>query len=322
MEKSLKNKNKGKIFIILIYIIFIFQLWIVIISRDTKQSEKNTSYILYHKIYYYFLLFMTIWSHIKSSITNPGKITPINNRSILEFYLNIHDKAIKRAEKYNNNENLLKKISKINENINEYDGYSDIDEEKYEPITSITDDYMNKISENYKIKLTRCFQCFVVRPPRCHHCAMCASCVTRMDYHCPWTNNCIGQFTQKFIILFCFYGLIGNIEALIIEFYYEYYKSKNLFIGKIKNIFILIQLIFNILFIIIFYGMLSDQFIRIKCDTFRINIKNKKFEEKRKLNEVIKEIFGCKFSISWFIPIKIGGYKPFFDKIDKGIKRM
>ena len=44
---------------------------------------------------------MIVWSQIKCILTDPGKITSKNNPTVLEFYLNIHDLAIRRAEKFN-----------------------------------------------------------------------------------------------------------------------------------------------------------------------------------------------------------------------------
>ena len=46
-----------------------------------------------------------------------------------------------------------------------------------------------------------------------------------------------------------------------------------------------------------------------------IDMKQKKFLEKRDVSEVINETFGGGFGIHWFLPIKMGGYKPFFNKL-------
>lgn len=46
-------------------------------------------------------------------------------------------------------------------------------------------------------------------------------------------------------------------------------------------------------------------------------MKQKKFLEKRDVSEVINETFGGGFGIHWFLPIKVGGYKPFFNKLKR-----
>ena len=67
--------------------------------------------------------------------------------------------------------------------------------------------------------------------------------------------------------------------------------------------------------------MLRDQWGIIQNDSTMIDIKKKRFEEKRDISEVLNETCGCGFGLSWFLPIKIGGYKPFFLKLLKGRRR-
>ena len=322
----IETRNKFTIIIFIItYVVIFFQLWVVVIVDDTSEFK---SYLTYHKIYFYILLFMIIWSQIKCALTDPGKITKKNNPTVLEFYLNIHDLAIRRAEKFNKTygdaffKNIRDEEEEEMKGLNDSEEeISDEDEYEYKPETSISDDVMNSIKNEYKVKLKRCFQCYVVRPPRGHHCSFCKGCVMKMDHHCPWVNNCIGQFTQKFFILFCFYSFFACIEVLIIEFYYGYYKSKSLFIGKLKTIGVGVQILFNIIFLIFSFIMLRDQWGIIQNDSTMIDLKKKRFEEKRDISEVLNETFGCGFGLSWFFPIKIGGYKPFFNKLLRGRRR-
>ncbi len=51
-----------------------------------------------------------------------------------------------------------------------------------------------------------CRKCNVRKPDRAHHCSTCRRCILRMDHHCPWMNNCIGQFNQKQFLLFLLVG--------------------------------------------------------------------------------------------------------------------
>jgi len=51
-----------------------------------------------------------------------------------------------------------------------------------------------------------CVQCaYNYKPPRAHHCSTCRRCISRMDHHCPWVNNCVGIGNLKYFLQFCVY---------------------------------------------------------------------------------------------------------------------
>jgi hypothetical protein len=172
---------------------------------------------------------MAIWAHYKASFTNPGMITHQNNPSVIEFYINLHEQPMRRAERFNQSygKMLFEKMDEEEKDEkNEEDEFSDYDEFEYEPVTTVTDENMKKISTEYTVELKRCDKCHMVRTPRVHHCSICKGCVMKMDHHCPWINNCVGQFNQKFFLQFCYYCFIGCAEAAYITLYYLCYKHK------------------------------------------------------------------------------------------------
>jgi len=61
-----------------------------------------------------------------------------------------------------------------------------------------------------------CSHCQTYKPPNCHHCRICNRCISRMDHHCPWMNNCVGANNFKHFILFLVYTWVGCAFALII----------------------------------------------------------------------------------------------------------
>ncbi|GAQ87048.1 hypothetical protein KFL_003280020 [Klebsormidium nitens] len=59
-----------------------------------------------------------------------------------------------------------------------------------------------------------CSKCQAYKPPRCHHCRICKACVLRMDHHCVWIANCVGQHNYHPFFLFVLYFLVGCAYAL------------------------------------------------------------------------------------------------------------
>ncbi|CAH0402177.1 unnamed protein product [Chilo suppressalis] len=43
----------------------------------------------------------------------------------------------------------------------------------------------------------KCTKCCSIKPERAHHCSVCQRCIRKMDHHCPWVNNCVGENNQK-----------------------------------------------------------------------------------------------------------------------------
>ncbi|PWA94450.1 DHHC-type zinc finger family protein [Artemisia annua] len=62
----------------------------------------------------------------------------------------------------------------------------------------------------------RCDKCSAYKPPRAHHCRICRRCVLKMDHHCTWINNCVGQRNYKAFFLLVFYAAISCLHSMVI----------------------------------------------------------------------------------------------------------
>lgn len=66
------------------------------------------------------------------------------------------------------------------------------------------------------VNWTVCTRCETYRPPRAHHCRICQRCIRRMDHHCPWINNCVGERNQKYFIQFLVYVGLLSLYAIFL----------------------------------------------------------------------------------------------------------
>ncbi|KAL8577775.1 hypothetical protein ACOMHN_001644 [Nucella lapillus] len=63
---------------------------------------------------------------------------------------------------------------------------------------------------------TFCKVCDRKRPKRAHHCRRCRQCVMRMDHHCPWINNCVGEDNHfAFTLLLLYSFLLGTFSLAL-----------------------------------------------------------------------------------------------------------
>lgn len=71
-----------------------------------------------------------------------------------------------------------------------------------------------------------CSTCGIFKVPRSKHCSMCKKCVPRMDHHCVWLNNCIGQENYGAFMIFLFVQILSSA--------YGVYLSTGLLMERVK----------------------------------------------------------------------------------------
>ena len=83
--------------------------------------------------------------------------------------------------------------------------------------------------QNSNITWRLCKYCNELKPLRTHHCSLCGICIIKMDHHCPWINNCVGQNNQRYFLLFLLhaigYTLIGTFLTLPIRIFHKKNKE-------------------------------------------------------------------------------------------------
>lgn len=301
-------------FFLSVHVIFIMQILLVYFIEDKESSNLNIVLII-HKIIFYIILFLTFYSHLQISVTDPGSIRYYNNLDILEFYYFIYRDINLIIEKSEN--------TKLNNKTNDYDdddsdnyynkkkrkrynNYSDEDKYDCELKTSINSKLKRQLSKKFKIKTSRCYNCLAVRPKDSHHCSTCHSCILEQDHHCPWINNCVGLFNKKYFIIFNMYALISVIYSSLIYYYYTAFKNYRSFRNNITQSLVAV---FWGLFAFI-YGLFVAIMVIEQRDNVLKEFKKYKVdkEDKKKLLKLkMRIIFGGEFSIKWFLPFYEGG---------------
>ncbi|KAG2464880.1 ZDHC3 Palmitoyltransferase, partial [Polypterus senegalus] len=156
----------------------------------------------------------------------------------------------------------------------------------------------------------KCPKCCSIKPDRAHHCSVCKRCIRKMDHHCPWVNNCVGENNQKYFVLFTMYIALISLHALVmVAFHFLYcfeedWTKCSTFTPPVTVI-LLILLCFEGLLFLIFTAVMFGTQIHSIC-TDETGIERLKQEtvtwEKTMYWAGMKEAFGGPFSIAWFNP--------------------
>ena len=324
--------SEDQFFYLLCHFLFLFQVIFVYYiedelieyNPDNKPIKYQNYYLTINKWIFYITVFLSFLSHIRATFTNPGIITSKNNMNMIEFYYSFHKYLIKNAIKITKKQteevirDIIFKVNNIpynpkaNYSLDKNDDFinnnSDEDDYKFTSNSSITDESKRTMIRNYRMKLTRCKSCYVIRPHNSHHCKMCHKCVLEQDQHCPLILNCVGTFNRKFYILYIFYAFLSVIHSLGIFGYYTLYKNFPLFYEDSTYIFFsLVFLICSLIYGFFAFLMIIEQIQNIKRNTAVFDYKNGILLERSNLKQQLLIIFGDIFSLKWFLPFYFGG---------------
>ncbi len=157
------------------------------------------------------------------------------------------------------------------------------------------------------------------RPPRAHHCRICRRCIRRMDHHCPWINNCVGEWNQKYFIQFLFYvALLAGYSIFLVGLSWYYHgpeadmkkisglpTSRELIQLKQARILHSVLLVLeSILFGLFVCAIACDQFDAIFSDETLVEQAKRQgpFRPKKAKMSLLAEVCGHSHPIKWLLP--------------------
>ncbi|KAL3998069.1 DHHC palmitoyltransferase family protein [Acanthocheilonema viteae] len=173
------------------YLAMIYADYVVIVWLITPNFMQSYSlWGVLHAAMFNTVLFFAFVSHFRAMVTDPG-IVPISRKGLLRCKKNRFPKLLSDSES-NSSDTDVKLIGEGNKFVGK--------------------------------DWTICTRCESYRPPRAHHCRICRRCVRKMDHHCPWVNNCVGEYNQKYFLQFLLYvGLCsGYALSLIVTAWVNY----------------------------------------------------------------------------------------------------
>ncbi|XP_060589459.1 palmitoyltransferase ZDHHC3-like isoform X1 [Ruditapes philippinarum] len=162
----------------------------------------------------------------------------------------------------------------------------------------------------------KCPKCISIKPDRAHHCSVCQRCIRKMDHHCPWVNNCVGETNQKYFVLFTLYICLISIHAVYMAIQHfivcigKDWKGCSGVSPPATTIFLIFLVFEGLLFGIFTAIMFGSQLSAICSDETGIEqLKKEQGSWERKSYWFsIKSVFGHPFSWRWFSPFSTPNY--------------
>ncbi|XP_044253865.1 palmitoyltransferase ZDHHC7 [Tribolium madens] len=155
---------------------------------------------------------------------------------------------------------------------------------------------------------TVCTRCEIYRPPRAHHCRICRRCIRRMDHHCPWINNCVGERNQKYFLQFLIYVGILSVYAIVLvsTSWLSECKdcSQEITIKQARIMHSVILLLISTLFGMFVSAILVDQIQAIVTDETAVEqVQNQgPYRPHKPKMTLLSDVFGREHPLFWLMP--------------------
>ncbi|KAJ8252581.1 hypothetical protein COCON_G00218930 [Conger conger] len=178
------------------------------------------------------------------------------------------------------------------------------------PKGNATKEYMDSLQLKPGEVIYKCPKCCSIKPERAHHCSICKRCIRKMDHHCPWVNNCVGENNQRFFVLFTMYIALISTHALVLSGFQFFtcvkvqWSECSDFSPPVAVMLMIFLCLEGLLFLTFTAVMFGTQIHSICNDETEIErLKNEKPTWERRVRwEGMKTVFGGQPSLLWINP--------------------
>jgi palmitoyltransferase len=185
------------------------------------------------------------------------------------------------------------------------------------PLNNATPENIEKETKYPGQVIYRCPRCLSIKPLRAHHCSVCKRCVKKMDHHCPWVNNCIGENNQKYFVLFTLYICLASAHSAILIILHmircvegDWVQCSSFSPSSTLVLMILLgfeALLFGIFTLVMFCTQVSAIF---SDETQIESLKNEEAKWQRKTKWAsLKSVFGNEVNYKWLSPFEKPNFK-------------
>uniref|UniRef100_A0A915I3F3 Palmitoyltransferase n=1 Tax=Romanomermis culicivorax TaxID=13658 RepID=A0A915I3F3_ROMCU len=193
----------GIVCVLLAYAAVIYADYVVIVWL-VSPVYGGTFWSSLHIFGFNVIILLLILSHIRTMFSDPG-VVPLSQTRV-DF------SDLRTLNTRNKKGYLVKNSLYSNDHDSDYVNFQSMTVQNSSDSDSETLLKNKYVGEDWTV----CGRCEAYRPPRAHHCRICKRCVRKMDHHCPWVNNCVGEFNQKFFLQFLLYVGLASVYCIIL----------------------------------------------------------------------------------------------------------
>jgi hypothetical protein len=167
------------------------------------------------------ILFSILFNYFLCLLIKPGSLDDIKRSKFYKKHdpLKVASSVIDLEVIFKNTDN--KKYEYIGDNSEDFEKELEAKLNLMEESSNTEISNINSVNNGTNIQngnmaitlpdMRMCRTCKIAKPVRAHHCSICGYCVLKMDHHCPWINNCVGQNNHRYFVLFLTHLLFGTL---------------------------------------------------------------------------------------------------------------